>query len=41
MQWLAYPSVLCVGDSWILPPGERDMAAVIARARATAALRLA
>lgn len=38
-QWLAHPSVLCVGGSWILPAGERDMAAVIDRARAAAALR--
>ncbi len=37
--WLAHPSVLCVGGSWILPPGERDMAAVTKRARAAAALR--
>ena len=38
-EWLAHPSVLCVGGSWILPPGERDMAAIAARARAAAALR--
>ena len=38
-DWLAHPSVLCVGGSWILPAGERDMAAVTARARAAAALR--
>jgi 2-dehydro-3-deoxyphosphogluconate aldolase/(4S)-4-hydroxy-2-oxoglutarate aldolase len=38
-QWLACPSVLCVGGSWIVPPGERDMAAVTTRARAAAALR--
>ncbi len=38
-DWLAHPSVLCVGGSWILPPGERDMTAVTARARAAAALR--
>ena len=37
--WLTHPSVLCVGGSWILPAGERDMAAVIARARGAAALR--
>ncbi len=37
--WLAHPSVMCVGGSWILPPGERDMGAVIKRARAAAALR--
>jgi 2-dehydro-3-deoxyphosphogluconate aldolase/(4S)-4-hydroxy-2-oxoglutarate aldolase len=37
-QWLAHASVLCVGGSWLLPPGERDMDAVTARARAAAAL---
>lgn len=37
--WLAHPSVLCVGGSWLLPPGESDMEAVTARARAAAALR--
>jgi 2-dehydro-3-deoxyphosphogluconate aldolase/(4S)-4-hydroxy-2-oxoglutarate aldolase len=40
-QWLAHPSVLCVGGSWILPAGERDMTAVRDRARAAAALRAA
>jgi 2-dehydro-3-deoxyphosphogluconate aldolase/(4S)-4-hydroxy-2-oxoglutarate aldolase len=33
-SWLAHPSVRCVGGSWILPAGERSMAAVRARARA-------
>ena len=37
-EWLAHPSVLCVGGSWILPAGERDMAAVTARARTAAGL---
>lgn len=37
--WLAHPAVRCVGGSWILPPGERDMAAVTTRARAAAGLR--
>ncbi len=37
-HWLAHPAVLCVGGSWIVPAGERDMAAVAARARAAAAL---
>lgn len=37
-QWLAHPSVLCVGGSWILPPGEREMTVVTARARAAASL---
>jgi 2-dehydro-3-deoxyphosphogluconate aldolase/(4S)-4-hydroxy-2-oxoglutarate aldolase len=40
-SWLAHPSVSCVGGSWIVPPGERDMAAVTQRARAAAALRRA
>jgi 2-dehydro-3-deoxyphosphogluconate aldolase / (4S)-4-hydroxy-2-oxoglutarate aldolase len=40
-QWLACPSVHCVGGSWIVPPGETDFAAVTARARAAAALGLA
>ena len=39
-QWLAHPSVLCVGGSWILPAGERDMIAVTALARAATGLRL-
>ena len=38
-EWLAHPSVLCVGGSWILPVGERDMAAVTARAKIAAGLR--
>jgi 2-dehydro-3-deoxyphosphogluconate aldolase/(4S)-4-hydroxy-2-oxoglutarate aldolase len=37
--WLAHPSVACVGGSWLLPPGERDLAAVAQRARAAAMLR--
>ena len=37
-QWLAHPSVLCVGGSWILPAGERDTAAVAVRARDAASL---
>lgn len=36
-EWLAHPSVLCVGGSWLLPPGERDLDAVKTRARAAAA----
>jgi 2-dehydro-3-deoxyphosphogluconate aldolase/(4S)-4-hydroxy-2-oxoglutarate aldolase len=36
--WLAQPSVLCVGGSWLAPPGETDLAAIGARARAAAAL---
>jgi 2-dehydro-3-deoxyphosphogluconate aldolase/(4S)-4-hydroxy-2-oxoglutarate aldolase len=38
-SWLAHPSVRCVGGSWILPAGERSMAAVAARAHTAAALR--
>jgi 2-dehydro-3-deoxyphosphogluconate aldolase/(4S)-4-hydroxy-2-oxoglutarate aldolase len=38
-SWLAHPSVRCVGGSWILPAGERSMAAVRARARSAVALR--
>ena len=35
-DWLANPAVLCVGGSWILPAGERDLAAIGARARTAA-----
>ena len=38
-QWLAHPSVLCVGGSWLVPAGETDLAAIGERARAAAALR--
>ena len=38
-HWLAHPSVLCVGGSWIVPAGERDLAAIATRARSAAALR--
>jgi 2-dehydro-3-deoxyphosphogluconate aldolase/(4S)-4-hydroxy-2-oxoglutarate aldolase len=38
-QWLAHPSVLCVGGSWIMPQGETDLAAVTQRARIAAMLR--
>jgi 2-dehydro-3-deoxyphosphogluconate aldolase/(4S)-4-hydroxy-2-oxoglutarate aldolase len=38
-DWLALPSVACVGGSWLVPPGERDFAAVAERARKAAALR--
>ena len=37
-QWLEHPSVLCVGGSWIVPAGERDLGAIAFRARAAAAL---
>ncbi|MEO5640766.1 MAG: bifunctional 4-hydroxy-2-oxoglutarate aldolase/2-dehydro-3-deoxy-phosphogluconate aldolase [Sphingomicrobium sp.] len=36
--WLAHPSVLCVGGSWILPAGERDLVSIGGRARAAAAI---
>lgn len=37
-DWLALEAVLCVGGSWILRPGETDLAAIGARAREAAAL---
>ena len=37
--WLAHPSVLCVGGSWMMPNGETDLEAIAARARAAADLR--
>ena len=36
--WLAHPSVLCVGGSWMRQPGETDLATIGARARTAAAL---
>jgi len=36
--WLAHPSVLCVGGSWLVTPGESDLAAIGARARAASDL---
>ncbi len=39
-DWLRLPSVLCVGGSWLLQPGETDLAAIAERARAAAALRV-
>lgn len=38
-DWLAEEAVLCVGGSWIVPKGAPDRAAIVARARAAAALR--
>lgn len=38
-QWLAHPSVLCVGGSWIVQPGEKDLAVIAERARRAAELR--
>lgn len=40
-QWLAHPSVLCVGGSWLVQPGETDLAAIGERARRAAELRAA
>ena len=37
--WLAHPSVLCVGGSWMVPAGETDLGRIAERARAAAALR--
>jgi 2-dehydro-3-deoxyphosphogluconate aldolase/(4S)-4-hydroxy-2-oxoglutarate aldolase len=37
--WLAHPSVLCVGGSWLVPKGALDPETVEARARLGAALR--
>ncbi|MBE7620273.1 bifunctional 4-hydroxy-2-oxoglutarate aldolase/2-dehydro-3-deoxy-phosphogluconate aldolase, partial [Komagataeibacter sp. FXV2] len=37
-NWLALPSVLCVGGSWLVPSGTPDPADITARARAAAAL---
>ena len=38
-DWLALPSVLCVGGSWLVQPGETDHAAIADRARAASGLR--
>lgn len=38
-QWLSHPSVLCVGGSWIVPAGTRDLSAIGERARAAAKLK--
>ena len=41
-EWLALVSVLCVGGSWLVPPGTAaDVAAIRERARQAAALRSA
>jgi 2-dehydro-3-deoxyphosphogluconate aldolase/(4S)-4-hydroxy-2-oxoglutarate aldolase len=37
-EWLALDAVLCVGGSWLVRPGETDLAAVAERARDAAAL---
>ena len=38
-QWLSQPSVLCVGGSWLVQPGETDLAAIGERARRAAELK--
>jgi 2-dehydro-3-deoxyphosphogluconate aldolase/(4S)-4-hydroxy-2-oxoglutarate aldolase len=38
-DWLALPSVLCVGGSWVVKPGTPDPAAIEQAARAAAGLR--
>lgn len=38
-DWLAIPSVLCVGGSWLVPSGEPDPAAIRARAIVAAGLK--
>ncbi len=38
-DWLAIPSVLCVGGSWVVKPGTPDPAAIEQAARAAAGLR--
>lgn len=40
-QWLAHPSVLCVGGSWIVQLGENDLNAISERARRAAGLKVA
>ena len=37
-DWLALDAVLCVGGSWIVPPGAPDVAAITEAARKAAAL---
>lgn len=38
-DWLALAPVLCVGGTWLVGPGERDLGGVAERARDAAALR--
>jgi 2-dehydro-3-deoxyphosphogluconate aldolase/(4S)-4-hydroxy-2-oxoglutarate aldolase len=38
-QWLAHPSVLCVGGSWLVQSGETDLSTVAERARRAAQLK--
>jgi 2-dehydro-3-deoxyphosphogluconate aldolase/(4S)-4-hydroxy-2-oxoglutarate aldolase len=37
--WLAHPSVLCIGGSWIVPAGETDLLIIGSHARSAASLR--
>jgi 2-dehydro-3-deoxyphosphogluconate aldolase/(4S)-4-hydroxy-2-oxoglutarate aldolase len=37
--WLAHPSVLCIGGSWIVPAGETDLLTIGSHARAAASLK--
>jgi 2-dehydro-3-deoxyphosphogluconate aldolase/(4S)-4-hydroxy-2-oxoglutarate aldolase len=37
--WLAHPSVLCIGGSWIVPAGESDLITIGSHARAAAGLK--
>ena len=37
-DWLAIPSVLCVGGTWVVKPEDDDLAVIAERARAAAAL---
>jgi 2-dehydro-3-deoxyphosphogluconate aldolase / (4S)-4-hydroxy-2-oxoglutarate aldolase len=39
-EWLAKPFIECVGGSWLAARGERDWAAIEARAKAAGALRV-
>ena len=39
-EWLALPSVLCVGGSWLYRSADENFDAVAERARAAAALRI-
>ena len=38
-DWLALPSVICVGGSWIVPPGKPDVDAIYRNALAASRLR--
>jgi len=39
VNWLALPSVLCVGGSWLVGAGKPDVVAITERARAASGLR--